>query len=107
MTVDYRPKPGTLRPVENEADNGLKNVYGTLAMARTGDPHSATSQFFINVADNSKIVYPDGTTFDHTYTVFGTVTAGMDVANAISNVTTNVNDKPLTDVTLIKAEIIS
>ena len=92
-------------PDEIGTDN--HNVIGTVAMAKTSQPNSATSQFFINVADNSQIVYQDGTMFDRTYTVFGTVTAGMDVANAISNVTTNVNDKPLTDVTLIKAEIIS
>jgi len=92
-------------PDEIGTDN--HNIIGTVAMAKTNQPNSATSQFFINVADNSKIVYQDGPTFDGTYTVFGTVTAGMDVANAISKVTTNVSDKPLTDVTLIKAEIIS
>jgi peptidylprolyl isomerase len=93
--------------IPDEIGNDNHNVIGTVAMAKTSQPNSATSQFFINVADNSKIVYQDGTMFDRTYTVFGTVTAGMDVVNAISNVTTNVNDKPLTDVKLIKAEIIS
>jgi peptidylprolyl isomerase len=93
--------------IPDEIGNGNHNIIGTVAMAKTSQPNSATSQFFINVADNSKIVYPDGTTFDGTYTVFGTVTSGMDVVNAISQVATDSNDKPLTDVTLIKAEIIS
>jgi peptidylprolyl isomerase len=93
--------------IPDEIGNDNHNIIGTVAMAKTSQPNSATSQFFINVADNSKIVYPDGTTFDGTYTVFGTVTSGMDVVNAISQVATDSNDKPLTDVTLIKAEIIS
>jgi cyclophilin family peptidyl-prolyl cis-trans isomerase len=92
-------------PDEIGSDN--QNIIGTVAMAKTSQPNSATSQFFINVADNSKITYQDGTKFDETYTVFGTVTSGMNVVNAISQVATDSNDKPLTDVTLIKAEIIS
>jgi peptidylprolyl isomerase len=93
--------------IPDEIGNDNHNVIGTVAMAKTSQPNSATSQFFINVADNSKITYQDGTKFDETYTVFGTVISGMDVANAISKVATDSNDKPLTDVTLIKAEIIS
>jgi cyclophilin family peptidyl-prolyl cis-trans isomerase len=93
--------------IPDEIGNDNHNVIGTIAMAKTSQPNSATSQFFINVADNSKITYQDGTTFDGTYTVFGTVTSGMDVVNAISQVATDSNDKPVTDVTLIKAEIIS
>jgi cyclophilin family peptidyl-prolyl cis-trans isomerase len=93
--------------IPDEIGSNNHNVIGTIAMAKTSQPNSATSQFFINVADNSKITYQNGSTFDGTYTVFGTVTSGMDVANAISQVATDSNDKPLTDVTLIKAEIIS
>jgi peptidylprolyl isomerase len=93
--------------IPDEIGNDNHNIIGTLAMAKTSQPNSATSQFFINVVDNSKKVYQDGTTFDGTYTVFGTVTSGMDVANAISKVATDSNNRPLTDVTLIKAEIIS
>ncbi len=92
--------------IPDEIGNDNHNVIGTVAMAKTSQPNSATSQFFINVADNSKITYQDGTKFDETYTVFGTVTSGMDVANAISQVATDANYRPLTDVTLIKAEII-
>jgi cyclophilin family peptidyl-prolyl cis-trans isomerase len=93
--------------IPDEIGSNNHNVIGTVAMAKTSQPNSATSQFFINVADNSQITYQDGSTFDGTYTVFGTVTSGMDVANAISQVATDSGDKPLTDVTLIKAEIIS
>ena len=93
--------------IQDEIGNDNHNIIGTVAMAKTSQPNSATSQFFINVVDNSKKVYQDGTTFDGTYTVFGTVTSGMDVVNNISQVATDSNDKPLTDVMLIKAEIIS
>jgi len=93
--------------IPDEIGNNNHNYRGTIAMAKTSQPNSATSQFFINVANNNEIVYNDGTKFDETYTVFGTVISGMDVADAISNVETDANDKPLTDVTLIKAEIIS
>lgn len=93
--------------IPDEIGNDNHNIIGTVAMAKTSQPNSATSQFFINVVDNSKKVYQDGTTFDGTYTVFGTVTSGMDVANNISQMATDSNDKPLTAVTLIKAEIIS
>jgi cyclophilin family peptidyl-prolyl cis-trans isomerase len=97
----------SVAPIPDEIGNDNHNIIGTVAMAKTSQPNSATSQFFINVADNSQITYPDGTTFDGTYTVFGTVISGMDVANAISQVATDSSDKPLTDVILIKAEIIS
>jgi cyclophilin family peptidyl-prolyl cis-trans isomerase len=93
--------------IPDEIGNDNHNIIGTVAMAKTSQPNSATSQFFINVADNSKITYSDGTTFDGTYTVFGTVTSGMGVADAISNMATDSSDKPLTDVIIIKAEIIS
>jgi cyclophilin family peptidyl-prolyl cis-trans isomerase len=72
----------TLPPVENEAKNGLKNLRGTIAMARTGQPHSATSQFFINHADNASLDYPS---FDGWgYAVFGKVVRGMETVDAIA-----------------------
>ena len=76
----------TRAPLENEAKNGLKNQIGTLAMARTGNPHSATAQFFINLVNNDGLDYPaqDG----WGYCVFGKVTQGMDVVNKISKVGT-------------------
>ncbi len=92
--------------INDEIGNDNHNYNGTIAMAKTSAPNSATSQFFINVADNNKIVYQDGTTFDGTYTVFGKVISGMDVVMAISKVATDSNDAPLQTVTLIKAEIL-
>ncbi len=75
-------------PVENEAKNGLKNERGTIAMARTSDPHSATAQFFINHKDNPNLDYPS---FDGWgYAVFGRVTEGMDVVDAIAETRTGV-----------------
>jgi cyclophilin family peptidyl-prolyl cis-trans isomerase len=76
-TTATRKKPVN-DPVQNEADNGLKNVRGTVAMARTNDPHSATSQFFVNVADNAFLDHKGKTQSEWGYTVFGTVTTGMD-----------------------------
>ncbi|MGK2952025.1 MAG: peptidylprolyl isomerase [Thiobacillus sp.] len=70
-------------PIQNEADNGLKNLRGTLAMARTGDPHSATSQFFINVADNAFLNHRGKSPEGWGYTVFGKVVDGMKVVDAI------------------------
>jgi peptidylprolyl isomerase/peptidyl-prolyl cis-trans isomerase B (cyclophilin B) len=70
-------------PIQNEADNGLKNLRGTLAMARTGDPHSASSQFFINVADNAFLNHRGKSVDGWGYAVFGEVVDGMDVVDAI------------------------
>ncbi len=82
MTADMAEKPkGT--PIPNEADNGLRNLRGTLAMARTGDPHSATSQFFINVADNRFLDHRGKSVEGWGYAVFGQVIDGMDVVDAI------------------------
>jgi len=71
------------KPIVNEADNGLPNSIGTLAMARTSDPHSATSQFFINVSDNTFLNHKSKSPQGWGYAVFGKVTAGMDVVNKI------------------------
>ncbi len=78
----------TKAPIPNEADNGLKNEIGTIAMARTNMPHSATAQFFINVANNSALDYREKTLQGYGYAVFGRVTKGMDVVNKIAKVKT-------------------
>jgi len=72
------------RRVENEADNGLSNALGTIAMARTGDPHSASSQFFINTAENDFLNYKSRSTQGWGYCVFGKVESGMDIVEKIS-----------------------
>ena len=78
----------TNAPVENEADNGLKNDKGTIAMARTQDPHSATSQFFINVKDNDFLNHSGKNMQGWGYTVFGKVTSGMDVIDKMRGIPT-------------------
>ncbi|WGV14405.1 peptidylprolyl isomerase [Psychrobacter maritimus] len=78
----------TNAPVENEADNGLKNDRGTIAMARTQDPHSATSQFFVNVKDNDFLNHSGKNMQGWGYTVFGKVTSGMDVIEKMRGVPT-------------------
>jgi len=95
-------------PVQNEADNGLKNLRGTVAMARTGDPHSATSQFYINLVDNAKL---DPNEQRWGYCVFGTVVSGMEVVDAIAKLPTGSrgdipSDVPKTDVVVQKMEIV-
>ncbi len=84
---DMRQKP-TRAPIQNEAANGLKNDVGTIAMARTPDPHSASAQFFINVKDNGFLNYREPTTQGYGYTVFGKVVSGMDVVDKIAKVPT-------------------
>ena len=79
-------------PIENEANNGLKNDSGTLAMARTGDPHSATAQFFINVKDNDFLNHTAETAQGWGYTVFAKVTSGMDVVEKIKAVATGTKE---------------
>lgn len=86
-TRDYKRKP-THAPVHNEANNGLKNERGTIAMARTYEPHSATSQFFINVADNDFLNHTAPTPDGWGYTVFGKVVRGMDVVDTIRKLRT-------------------
>lgn len=85
FTPDMAQKP-TKAPVQNEAKNGLKNARGTIAMARTQDPHSATAQFFINHIDNVMLDYPSRDGWG--YAVFGKVTEGMDVVDKIAQVKT-------------------
>ncbi len=81
LTANLSPKPGNRPPIKNEADNGLKNDRGTISMARTGDPNSATSQFFINVVNNDMLNRPKPDGFG--YAVFGKVIEGMDVVDKI------------------------
>ncbi|MEG1969183.1 MAG: peptidylprolyl isomerase [Burkholderiaceae bacterium] len=101
---------GTRAPIENEANNGLKNNKYTLAMARTGDPHSATAQFFINVADNDFLNHTAPNQQGWGYAVFGKVVAGTDAIDAIKTVKTGKHgfhgDVPVTDVVIEKAEIL-
>lgn len=83
--ANFNEKP-TCAPIENEAANGLSNVRGSIAMARTPDPNSATAQFFINLVDNASLNY--SSTANYGYAVFGKVVAGMDVVDEIANVET-------------------
>jgi peptidyl-prolyl cis-trans isomerase B (cyclophilin B) len=95
-------------PIQNEADNDLKNLTGAICMARTNDPHSATSQFFINLKDNYFLDHTEKTESGWGYAVFGRVVTGMEVVEQIAAVETgNVghhSDVPLEDVVLEKAE---
>ena len=84
---DMKQKP-TRGTVENEAANGLKNDYGTIAMARTPDPHSASAQFFINVKNNDFLNFREPTPQGYGYTVFGKVVSGMDIVDKIAKVPT-------------------
>jgi cyclophilin family peptidyl-prolyl cis-trans isomerase len=87
FTADMQRKPGK-EPIKNEADKGLKNERGTIAMARTGDPHSATAQFFINTVNNDFLNHKNKTQQGWGYAAFGKVIKGMDVVDAISVVKT-------------------
>jgi cyclophilin family peptidyl-prolyl cis-trans isomerase len=107
--ADFRQKP-TREPIDNEADNGLSNERGTLAMARSNDPHSATSQFFINVADNDFLDHRNklsGRTWG--YAVFGKVVEGMDVVEEIAGVETTARgmhrDVPVDPVVIERVEV--
>jgi peptidyl-prolyl cis-trans isomerase B (cyclophilin B) len=103
---EFNQKP-TRDPIENEADNGLQNTIGTLAMARTQDPHSATAQFFINVGNNSFLNHSGKSLQGWGYAVFGEVVDGMDVVNAIKAVSTTRRgmhaDVPAEDVVIERA----
>jgi peptidyl-prolyl cis-trans isomerase B (cyclophilin B) len=109
MEAGMREKE-TNPPIENEATNGLKNAVGTLAMARTSDPHSASSQFFINVANNTFLNHTEKTERGWGYCVFAEVTEGMDVVNLIKKVATGNRaghqDVPKDDVIIEKAEVV-
>ena len=101
----------TRAPIKNEANNGLSNKIGTIAMARTMDPHSASAQFFINVANNDFLDHSAPTTQGWGYAVFGEVVDGMDVVNAIKEVKTanrmGHGDVPVDDVIIEKAEVVA
>ncbi len=101
----------TNAPIENEADNGLKNDKGTIAMARTQDPHSATSQFFINVKDNDFLNHSGKNMQGWGYTVFGKVTSGMDVIEKMRSVATGRfgmhADVPNEPITINSAKVVS
>ncbi len=108
LTAELREKP-THAPIRNEADNGLKNLRGTIAMARTSDPHSATAQFFINLKDNAFLDHTAPTTQGWGYAVFGKVIEGMDVVDAIARVPTGTQgfhqDVPKETITIEKATV--
>ena len=115
MTADMIEKP-TSKAITNEADNGLKNTVGTIAMARTSDPHSASAQFFINTNDNAflnhraKELHGRHVVQDWGYAVFGRVTDGFDVVDAIEKVATKSHgyhdDVPVEPVVIEQAEIV-
>ena len=100
----------TRAPIENEADNGVSNAVGTVVMARTPDPHSASAQFFINVADNDFLNHSAKTSQGWGYAVFGKVADGMDVVEKIKAVSTTSRgghqDVPADDVVIERAELI-
>ncbi|MBW2524658.1 MAG: peptidyl-prolyl cis-trans isomerase [Deltaproteobacteria bacterium] len=103
----YDKKP-TRPPVDNEADNGLKNLRGTVAMARTSDPHSATAQFFVNLVDNGFLDHTGKTDKGWGYTVFGSVVDGLDVVDQLRSVPTGAQgpfrkDAPLEPLAIIAA----
>ncbi|SNX28663.1 peptidyl-prolyl cis-trans isomerase B (cyclophilin B) [Polynucleobacter meluiroseus] len=109
MTAGMKQKP-TGAEIENEADNGLKNERGTVAMARTSDPHSASAQFFINVGDNDFLNHSAKSAQGWGYAVFGKVTDGFDVVDAIRKVKTGSTgfhqDVPTEDVVIEKATVL-
>ncbi len=109
FTEDMSQKT-THDPIKNEANNGLKNSNGTIAMARTGDPHSATAQFFINVKDNDFLNFSSETPQGWGYAVFGKVTEGMDVVNKIKDTSTSTNgpyqDVPIEAIIIEKVTIV-
>jgi len=105
--MDEKVKGVTIR---NEADNGLKNLAGTIAMARTPDPHSAAAQFFINTVDNPALDHRDKTDRGWGYAVFGKVTKGMDIVHKIEQAPTHsvgpFQNVPVNDVTILKVEAV-
>ena len=109
MTAGLKEKSSGAQ-IENEADNGLKNERGTVAMARTSDPHSATAQFFINVGDNDFLNHSAKNAQGWGYAVFGKVTDGMDIVDTIRKVKTGSSgfhqDVPAEDVVIEKATVL-
>ena len=109
FTSDMKTKSAGA-PIKNEADNGLKNERGTIAMARTGDPHSATAQFFINAINNDFLNHKSKTQQGWGYVVFGKVISGMDVIDAISAVKTvtrgNYRDVPAETIEIRSARVL-
>lgn len=105
--MDQKP---TRAPIKNEADNGLSNKTGTIAMARTADPHSATSQFYINVADNTFLDFKTPTPQGWGYCVFGEVVEGREVVDRIRKVATTTRagheNVPVNEVVIEQAEIV-
>ncbi len=99
MTADMQEKP-TDPPIKNEATNGLHNERGTISMARTSDPDSATSQFFLNLVDNTSKLDPGGVSPEG-YAVFGKITKGLDVMDKIAAIPTGPGDIPTTTITII------
>ena len=95
---DAEAKGITVPTIPDELPNRHSNTKGSVAMAKTNQPNSANSQFYINLVDNVRL--------DSNYSVFGTIVAGMDIVDRIGNVATDANDKPLQDVSIIRAEII-
>lgn len=108
--TDKMVQKPTNKPIQNEADNGLKNMKYTIAMARTNDPHSATAQFFINVADNDFLNFSSPTERGWGYAVFGKVSAGMDIVDKIKKVKTGNSgfhqNVPVEPITILKAEVL-
>jgi cyclophilin family peptidyl-prolyl cis-trans isomerase len=101
MTADMKQKPNH-PPIAIESNNGLKNMRGTIAMARTNDPNSATSQFFINTVDNGFLNYKSPS--QPGYAVFGKVVEGMAVVDAIEKGQTKPGDVPVETITIISAK---
>lgn len=109
FTSDFEQKP-TMDPIKNEANNGLENVRGSIAMARTSDPHSATAQFFINTVDNDFLNFRSKDTMGWGYCVFGKVVEGMDVVDKIEGARTSTRgffrDVPVEDIVIESAKIV-
>jgi peptidyl-prolyl cis-trans isomerase B (cyclophilin B) len=111
FSADFVQKP-TRAPIMNEADNGLRNTVGTIAMARTSDPHSATAQFFINVSNNEFLDFREKTPRAWGYAVFGRVVSGMEVVKAIKETRTGAGgmfpkDVPQEPIIIQQAVIVS
>lgn len=108
--ADLAMRDGGRESIRNESDNGLSNARGTIAMARTGDPHSASSQFFINLTDNTFLNFGAQSQNEWGYTVFGTVLEGMETVDAIAVVETGnaggMQNVPVEAVTIVSATIV-